>query len=82
LASFIQRDQTRNLCGGPFIISGNQHRIERGLPMSSLSFRSSQPDRWTMPRPHQDAGTRYRIYGPVLPMEERRGFLARLLRRP
>ncbi|WP_347304062.1 hypothetical protein V5740_05465 [Croceibacterium sp. TMG7-5b_MA50] len=49
--------------------------------MSSLSFRSSQPDRWTMPRPHQDASTRYRIYGPILPMEERPGFLARFLRR-
>ena len=49
--------------------------------MSSLSFRSSQPDRWTMPRPQQNAGTRYRIHGPILPMEEQRGFLARFFRR-
>lgn len=49
--------------------------------MSSLSFRSSQPDRWTMPRPHLDAGSRHRIYGPILPMEEQPGFLARFFRR-
>jgi len=48
--------------------------------MSSLSYRSSQPDRWTMPRPHQDASTRYRIHGPILPMEEQPGLFARLFR--
>jgi hypothetical protein len=45
--------------------------------MSSLSYRSSSPDRWVRPRPHQDASLRYMKYGPVQPMEEP-GLLARL----
>ena len=48
--------------------------------MSSLQFKSSQPDRWTMPRPYQDASLRYRKHGPIQPMEER-GFFARLFGR-
>ena len=46
--------------------------------MSGLTYRSSQPDRWTLPRPHQDASLRHMIHGPILPMEEP-GLLARLL---
>jgi len=45
--------------------------------MASQSFRSSQPDRWTMPRPYRDASLRHMIHGPIQPMEEP-GFLARL----
>ena len=48
--------------------------------MSSLSYRSSQPDRWVMPRPYRDASLRYMMHGPILPMEEP-GFFARLFRR-
>jgi hypothetical protein len=49
--------------------------------MSSLQYRSSKPDAWVMPRPHQDASLRYRTHGPVLPMESDRGFWARLFGR-
>jgi hypothetical protein len=48
--------------------------------MSSLSYRSSQPDRWTMPRPYSDPSLRRMAHGPILPMEEP-GFLSRLFRR-
>ena len=48
--------------------------------MSRLSFRSSRPDPWTMPRPHRDASLRYMQHGPIEPMEQP-GFLARLLGR-
>ena len=46
--------------------------------MASLSFRSSNPDRWTMPRPHRDPSTRFMMHGPIQPMHEP-GFFARLL---
>lgn len=36
--------------------------------MSSLSFRSSKPDKWTEPRPHMDASLRRQIYGRIQPM--------------
>lgn len=49
-------------------------------PMSSLSFRSSRPDAWIQPRPHQDASLRYMKHGPIQPMEEP-GLLARLFGR-
>jgi hypothetical protein len=45
--------------------------------MASQSFRSSQPDPWTMPRPYRDASLRHMIHGPIQPMEEP-GLLARL----
>ena len=45
--------------------------------MSSLSFRSSRPDRWVAPKPYSDASLRYRTHGRILPMEEP-GFFARL----
>jgi hypothetical protein len=48
--------------------------------MSSLSYRSSRPDGWVQPRPHQDASLRYMKYGPIQPMEEP-GFLSRLFGR-
>jgi len=48
--------------------------------MSSLSYRSSRPDGWTMPRPHRDPALRYHAHGPIQPMEEP-GFLARLFGR-
>lgn len=37
--------------------------------MSSFNFRSSPPDRWTMPRAYQDASLRLLKHGPILPME-------------
>ncbi|WP_170324285.1 hypothetical protein [Altericroceibacterium indicum] len=48
--------------------------------MSSLSFRSSRPDGWTVPRPHRDASQRFMTHGAIRPMEER-GWVARLLGR-
>jgi hypothetical protein len=48
--------------------------------MSGLQYRSSRPDRWTMPRPHQDASLRYIKHGAVQPMEQP-GFFARLFGR-
>ena len=38
--------------------------------MSSLSYKSSQPDRWVSPRPHRDASLRYMMHGPIQPMEQ------------
>lgn len=49
--------------------------------MSSLQYRSSKPDAWIMPRPHQDASLRFRTHGPILPMETDAGFWRRLFRR-
>lgn len=46
--------------------------------MSNLSYRSSQPDAWSLPRPHRDASQRYMTYGPIQPMEGRLGFWHRL----
>ncbi|MGZ3197839.1 MAG: hypothetical protein ACXU60_12170 [Croceibacterium sp.] len=48
--------------------------------MSSLSFRSSTPDRWVQPRPHHDVSLLYMKHGPIQPMEEP-GFLSRLFGR-
>jgi hypothetical protein len=45
--------------------------------MASLSYKSSRPDGWTMPRPHRDPSVRYMMHGPIQPMEQP-GFLARL----
>lgn len=48
--------------------------------MSSYTFRSSRPDGWISPRPHQDASLRFMKHGRILPMEEP-GLLARLFGR-
>jgi len=48
--------------------------------MSSLIYRSSRPDSWTMPRPYRDASLRRMMHGPIQPMEQP-SFLARLLGR-
>lgn len=48
--------------------------------MSSFTYRSSRPDRWTMPRPYQDASLRFRTHGPIQPME-RPGFWSRVFGR-
>ena len=36
--------------------------------MSSLTYRSSQPDRWAMPRPHRDPSLRRMTHGPIRPI--------------
>ena len=46
--------------------------------MSSLSFRSSRPDRWSSPKPYSDASLRMKHHGKIIPMEEEPGFIARL----
>ena len=38
--------------------------------MSSMSFRSSRPDNWVMPRPYSDPTLRLMKHGRILPMEE------------
>ena len=48
--------------------------------MASLSYRTSRPDPWAVPRPYSDPSLRYRIHGPIQPMEEP-GFFARLFGR-
>jgi hypothetical protein len=48
--------------------------------MTSFTYRSSRPDGWIQPRPHQDPTLRYMKHGRILPMEEP-GFLARLFGR-
>ena len=47
--------------------------------MSSYTFRSSRPDSWVQPRSYTDASLRRQKYGRILPMEEPRGFWARLI---
>ena len=47
-----------------------------------MPFRSSRSSRFEVkPRPHKDPSLRYMKHGPILPMEEERGILRRLLRR-
>ena len=48
--------------------------------MSSLSFRSSRPDGWTVPKTVHDSGLRRQVYGRIQPMEQP-GFWARLFGR-
>ena len=48
--------------------------------MSSMSYRSSRPDRWVQPKPYSDSAMRTRAHGRILPMEEP-GFFARLFGR-
>ena len=48
--------------------------------MTSFTYRSSRPDGWIQPRPHQDPTLRYMRHGRILPMEEP-GFFARLFGR-
>ncbi|BBI20040.1 hypothetical protein EKJ_08870 [Qipengyuania flava] len=48
--------------------------------MSSMSFRSSHPDRWAQPKPYTDSSLRYHMHGKILPMEKP-GFFARLFGR-
>lgn len=43
----------------------------------SSRFTTSRPCTWVEPRPVQDASARYRMHGPILPMDEP-GFLSRL----
>lgn len=45
--------------------------------MSSLSFRTSRPDGWTVPKAAHDSGLRRQVYGRIQPMEQP-GFWARL----
>lgn len=48
--------------------------------MSNLSFRTSRPDAWILPRPHRDPGMRLMTYGPLVPMDDDQpGFWRRLL---
>ena len=49
--------------------------------MSTLRFQSSTPDRWIQPRAYSDPSLRHMKYGRILPMEERRSFLGRILGR-
>lgn len=37
--------------------------------MSSHSYHSSRPDRWTMPRGIQDTSLRRKVHGRIQPME-------------
>lgn len=48
--------------------------------MSSLTFRSSRPDRWVSPRPYRDASLRHRANGPIQPLTQP-SLIARLLGR-
>lgn len=38
--------------------------------MSSLTFRTSRPDGWTMPRPYSDPSLRRLMHGKIQPMEQ------------
>ena len=45
--------------------------------MSNLSYRTSQPDTWSKPRPCPDASQRFMTDGKLMPMEQP-GFWQRL----
>jgi hypothetical protein len=47
--------------------------------MSAYTFRSSRPDHWVSPRPTRDPARLAAIHGPLRPMYEQPGLLARLL---
>lgn len=49
--------------------------------MTPVSYLSSRPDPWAVPRWRIDPCERRRIYGPIQPMESERGLIARLLAR-
>lgn len=65
---------------GVRVRDGAAEQFEGTAAMSSFTYRSSRPDRWTMPRPYQDASLRFRTHGPIQPME-RQGFWARVFGR-
>lgn len=46
--------------------------------MSAYTFRSSRPDHWVSPRPTRDPARLAAIHGPLRPMREERGLVARL----
>jgi len=62
-----------------FILKDRSHYYPEELFMSSISFRSSRPDGWTVPRPYCDASLRFRKHGPIQPMTQP-SLLARLFR--
>jgi hypothetical protein len=67
-----------NCAAGPWVYSGGRRKkFMEATAMSALSFRTTRPDAWLMPRPPRDASLRYLVHGPIRPMEEP-GFLARL----
>lgn len=47
--------------------------------MTKLSYRSSRPDSWTLPRQSQPDWKRRHAHGPIQPMEQQ-GFFARLFK--
>lgn len=49
--------------------------------MSAYTIHSSRPHESILPRSHRDPHIRYLSYGPIQPMDEPRGWLARLLAR-
>jgi hypothetical protein len=51
------------------------------VSMTSLNYRSSRPDSWTVPRPYSDVSLRRMKFGPIQPMDEDRGFFWRLFHR-
>jgi hypothetical protein len=38
--------------------------------MTELSYRSSRPDGWSVPRPHSDPSLRRLKHGPIRPMHQ------------
>lgn len=49
--------------------------------MIPVTYRSSRPGAWAVPRWRMDPGERRRIYGAIRPMEDERGLIRRLLDR-
>jgi hypothetical protein len=42
----------------------------RSAAMTQLTYRSSRPDGWILPRPHSDPSLRRMKHGPIRPMHE------------
>lgn len=54
------------------------HHHREVIRMTIHTYRSSRPDGWVMPRPHSDPHLRRMHYGRIQPMEQPKGFFARL----
>lgn len=68
------------LKSGQGLLLSRPFRQEEGL-MIPVTYIGSRPDQWSVPRWRTDPCERRRIYGPIQPMEQEHGLIARLFER-
>lgn len=59
---------TAAMGGELYCLDGGQVSLMEQTTMSSLTFRSSRPDRWTDPKGFNDASLRRMTHGKIQPM--------------